>query len=308
MHEGKSNQPRSRRGARRQAVQIPARVPLGHRPQGAAQMQFALLHHQSSRGIAPCKLRSRQQELLSGSQRAPLSQGDDDAAQLLAGRCFPSSAEPGDIDSLACRKPGQKPINVPGAWKRCDAPIRGHEHFLDPFERHPLHCAHFGRSPLMARRGCSVQISVQKAALEGAKRRTGDDTDPAQAGRGSRAVSRVHLLRGREADAWSRPVSSKAYLAARAFENVPLMSRDDRTGSAPSKQRSTSALASSSAPAFSAKPPSAPSSPERTKLRHDHRAGVSDISCLVPLEGLEPPTVCLGRNCSSIELQRLAGP
>ena len=27
---------------------------------------------------------------------------------------------------------------------------------------------------------------------------------------------------------------------------------------------------------------------------------------LVPLEGLEPPTVCLGRNCSSIELQRLA--
>ncbi len=28
---------------------------------------------------------------------------------------------------------------------------------------------------------------------------------------------------------------------------------------------------------------------------------------LVPLEGLEPPTVSLGRNCSSIELQRLAG-
>ena len=27
----------------------------------------------------------------------------------------------------------------------------------------------------------------------------------------------------------------------------------------------------------------------------------------VPLEGLEPPTVSLGRNCSSIELQRLAG-
>jgi hypothetical protein len=26
----------------------------------------------------------------------------------------------------------------------------------------------------------------------------------------------------------------------------------------------------------------------------------------VPLEGLEPPTVSLGRNCSSIELQRLA--
>ena len=25
-----------------------------------------------------------------------------------------------------------------------------------------------------------------------------------------------------------------------------------------------------------------------------------------PLEGLEPPTVSLGRNCSSIELQRLA--
>lgn len=29
---------------------------------------------------------------------------------------------------------------------------------------------------------------------------------------------------------------------------------------------------------------------------------------IVPLEGLEPPTVCLGRNCSSIELQRLARP
>ena len=28
----------------------------------------------------------------------------------------------------------------------------------------------------------------------------------------------------------------------------------------------------------------------------------------VPLEGLEPPTVSLGRNCSSIELQRLARP
>jgi hypothetical protein len=27
---------------------------------------------------------------------------------------------------------------------------------------------------------------------------------------------------------------------------------------------------------------------------------------VVPLEGLEPPTVSLGRNCSSIELQRLA--
>ena len=26
----------------------------------------------------------------------------------------------------------------------------------------------------------------------------------------------------------------------------------------------------------------------------------------MPLEGLEPPTVSLGRNCSSIELQRLA--
>jgi site-specific DNA recombinase len=25
----------------------------------------------------------------------------------------------------------------------------------------------------------------------------------------------------------------------------------------------------------------------------------------VPLEGLEPPTLSLGRNCSSIELQRL---
>lgn len=31
------------------------------------------------------------------------------------------------------------------------------------------------------------------------------------------------------------------------------------------------------------------------------------MSTLVPLEGLEPPTVSLGRNCSSIELQRLAG-
>ena len=28
--------------------------------------------------------------------------------------------------------------------------------------------------------------------------------------------------------------------------------------------------------------------------------------CFVPLAGLEPPTVSLGRNCSSIELQRLA--
>jgi hypothetical protein len=28
---------------------------------------------------------------------------------------------------------------------------------------------------------------------------------------------------------------------------------------------------------------------------------------LVPLEGLEPPTLSLGRNCSSIELQRLTG-
>ena len=27
----------------------------------------------------------------------------------------------------------------------------------------------------------------------------------------------------------------------------------------------------------------------------------------VPLEGLEPPTLSLGRNCSSIELQRLTG-
>ena len=26
---------------------------------------------------------------------------------------------------------------------------------------------------------------------------------------------------------------------------------------------------------------------------------------MVPLEGLEPPTLSLGRNCSSIELQRL---
>jgi hypothetical protein len=27
---------------------------------------------------------------------------------------------------------------------------------------------------------------------------------------------------------------------------------------------------------------------------------------MVPLEGFEPPTLSLGRNCSSIELQRLA--
>lgn len=32
----------------------------------------------------------------------------------------------------------------------------------------------------------------------------------------------------------------------------------------------------------------------------------SSKTVLVPLEGLEPPTVSLGRNCSSIELQRLA--
>jgi hypothetical protein len=30
-----------------------------------------------------------------------------------------------------------------------------------------------------------------------------------------------------------------------------------------------------------------------------------DSSHIVPLEGLEPPTLSLGRNCSSIELQRL---
>lgn len=29
---------------------------------------------------------------------------------------------------------------------------------------------------------------------------------------------------------------------------------------------------------------------------------------MVPLEGLEPPTLSLGRNCSSIELQRLVTP
>ena len=33
---------------------------------------------------------------------------------------------------------------------------------------------------------------------------------------------------------------------------------------------------------------------------------VSSKRSMVPLEGLEPPTVSLGRNCSSIELQRLA--
>ena len=35
--------------------------------------------------------------------------------------------------------------------------------------------------------------------------------------------------------------------------------------------------------------------------------GVFGNNTLVPLEGVEPPTLSLGRNCSSIELQRLAG-
>lgn len=34
---------------------------------------------------------------------------------------------------------------------------------------------------------------------------------------------------------------------------------------------------------------------------------VSSKPSIVPLEGVEPPTVSLGRNCSSIELQRLVG-
>ena len=37
-----------------------------------------------------------------------------------------------------------------------------------------------------------------------------------------------------------------------------------------------------------------------------HLRTMSRLITTVPLEGLEPPTVSLGRNCSSIELQRLA--
>jgi hypothetical protein len=44
---------------------------------------------------------------------------------------------------------------------------------------------------------------------------------------------------------------------------------------------------------------------ETTPDHVDWVKGCSDEH-LVPLEGLEPPTVSLGRNCSSIELQRLA--
>jgi site-specific DNA recombinase len=39
---------------------------------------------------------------------------------------------------------------------------------------------------------------------------------------------------------------------------------------------------------------------------HPERVSDSSKPHMVPLEGLEPPTVSLGRNCSSIELQRLA--
>ena len=35
------------------------------------------------------------------------------------------------------------------------------------------------------------------------------------------------------------------------------------------------------------------------------RGDGSSKSSMVPLEGFEPPTVSLGRNCSSVELQRL---
>ena len=36
-----------------------------------------------------------------------------------------------------------------------------------------------------------------------------------------------------------------------------------------------------------------------------HLSTMSRLITTVPLEGLEPPTLSLGRNCSSIELQRL---
>lgn len=47
-----------------------------------------------------------------------------------------------------------------------------------------------------------------------------------------------------------------------------------------------------------ARPPGSSSAPNATCFWSPVRS--------VPLEGLEPPTVSLGRNCSSIELQRLA--
>ena len=38
---------------------------------------------------------------------------------------------------------------------------------------------------------------------------------------------------------------------------------------------------------------------------HISAGAIFGNSTLVPLEGFEPPTVSLGRNCSSVELQRL---
>jgi hypothetical protein len=50
--------------------------------------------------------------------------------------------------------------------------------------------------------------------------------------------------------------------------------------------------------------PRAPRCHPRTRM--EMRSDVSRIAFpFVPLEGLEPPTLSLGRNCSSIELQRL---
>ena len=47
-------------------------------------------------------------------------------------------------------------------------------------------------------------------------------------------------------------------------------------------------------------------SPNKEPRASISQAQGSEDEHLVPLEGLEPPTVSLGRNCSSIELQRLA--
>jgi hypothetical protein len=44
----------------------------------------------------------------------------------------------------------------------------------------------------------------------------------------------------------------------------------------------------------------------QTQQSRDPSINVVPTHDAVPLEGLEPPTVSLGRNCSSIELQRLA--
>jgi hypothetical protein len=43
-------------------------------------------------------------------------------------------------------------------------------------------------------------------------------------------------------------------------------------------------------------------------LLAQHPIGDGNKPFDVPLEGLEPPTLSLGRNCSSIELQRLTRP